>query len=202
MLFIFSTFASASSIKIDSEEQNDSDEDPEPCPAVAMPPGLWNTGFKNGGSYNLRYGRHKTIDEGQSVTIESEICFNTFGGYVIGIPSTADKITIQIKERKNGGSWNDDIPYDTIDRSESDSDAHYIHDFIRTYSEAGVYDLEVSAVSYNNARDQNWNTGGGFLYTLTVVVGQDTTKSIDIAKILDRPMFQILNQFLDLERFF
>lgn len=198
-----------------NEIKNDKNTEPGPvpCPTVVLPPGLWNTGYKSGGKVSVQYGMWKHVKIGEEVTYQSEMSFVKFGsgavftivdGEMVKIPSYANKIIVTIKERKNGGLWQT-ICEETITPGQASGDGFYVHRHTKSYSEDGKYEVEVSAVSYGNTLlhgEISWRSGGGKLYTMTTAVGATKSKAMPLINLLDRPIFQLLNQFLKLDAIF
>jgi len=196
-LFIGTTFAGASAITKTNEPNA------IPCPATTMIPGLWNTGYKDGGKFSIVYGMYKHVEAGKEVIYKTEMSFVQFGsgavftmidGQMVKIPSSAERIELTIKERKDGGSWAI-IKQETIIIDMSDENGFYTHYYPRTYDSDGKYEVEVSAKVYGNTilhGEISWDSGGGRLYTMTTAVGTTKAKMMPLKNLLGN---QIVNLF-------
>ena len=202
LVFTFSLFLPVNAVKIKENcKENLSEDDVrnvQPCPTAAIPPGIGNFHFTPKGNGNVLFGEWKQIAKGESVTYKSELYFHQMGGGAtlikvdgewVKIPSTASRMVVTLRERKDGGSWSE-ICKDTIYKNQANSNGIYNHKLKRTYNDDGVYEVETRATVYGDTLlhgEISWGSGGGSWFTLTTGVGnvKSKIKTCNIADLFD-----------------
>jgi len=208
-VFVICTFlfvSTTSAIRLSTDEKDDENKI-QPCPAAVMIPGLWNTNYNPKENGNPITGLWAHVEEDESVTYKSEMSFYQFGsgaafttidGKLVKIPSSASKIEITLKEKKDGGSW-EVICEETITNDQAGSDGMYNHKFTKSYSEKGKYEVMVSADSFGKTllgEEISWPSGGGPWYTMTTYVGDVESHSKSMPSFSNWPILMLLKQIL------